>query len=374
MKNKERKKELIAQNKHKEYNQKKYELYKKGIVDEAAERELIDVFGDEDAKALEQLQDARRKQKKKIKNHLEFWMNRDYRIFFVTFTINNENQEKLSKNKSKDAYFKAFKDVCTRSLSFTKDYIINVDFGDENEREHYHALVAYERNACTMRYNGHINKKTHRKEYEDVNINKKYKVGFVVAEEFDYNIDDAGSDKLSRYITKLVVHSIKVKQSYVSVKRNTEYQEYQKKYKLACKVIQNKKISDRNSDDIAVISDLYDTNQKTADYRVALDVLDSLSLTEIEMLENKRYDIEHTHHIDIHDDDDFDIRNVYVSEFDINYDTKRKYNYIEYMFDDTIDLSAYSCCVSRGYQDVKVCDKDAYYCYSYFVTSTDTNI
>lgn len=371
MKNKELKKSLIAQNKHKEYNQKKYELYKKGIVDDEAERELIDIFGDENAKALEQLQDARRKQKKKIKNHLEFWMNRDYRIFFVTFTINNENQAKLSADKSKDAYLKSFKDICTRSLSCTKDYIINVDFGDENEREHYHALVAYERGTCTMRYNGHINKKTHRKEFEDVNISKKYKIGFVVAEEFDYNIDLAGGDKLSRYITKLVVHSIKVKQSYVSVKRNTEYQEYQKKYTLACKVINNKKISDRNSDDIAVISDLYDTNQKTADYRVALDVLDSLSLTEIEILENKRYDIEHTHHIDIHDDDDFDIRNVYVSESDINYETKHNYIFTEYMFDDTLDLSAYRFLYDACSADIQIYGIDAKYFYYCFEDTND---
>lgn len=111
------------------------------------------------------------------------------------------------------------------------DFIINIDYGKENERLHFHCIMAKkykdneeEKLIDVKRQNKKGQWKKGKKLVEDWLLKYEKEIGFYDAEPVKDNIYSA--KKLSRYIDKLTMHSIKVKQNYVSVKKelNTKKQ------------------------------------------------------------------------------------------------------------------------------------------------------
>ena len=180
---------------------------------------------EKELKACEQMKHARKEQVKKIRNHYQWWLRREYHIFFCTFTRSDVF-------KGTDETFKRYV-VRVCGLVFD-DYIMNVDYGRKNERLHYHVLGALKKNQTydlkqvkrqTKDGKWYTGKKLTNTFLEDYET----RVGFYDAEPCKDDIKSA--KKLSNYIDKLTLHSVKVKQSYVSVKKGTEYQEYMKQKK-----------------------------------------------------------------------------------------------------------------------------------------------
>lgn len=211
--------------------------------------ELIDnsdTYGitDDELKIFLQLLQCNKKQRQKINNHLSFLLKqKDYDIYFCTFTFKNgklkdPNNWNLLKDRIKKYIY-----------PFIEDIIINVDYGTKKERMHAHAIVAVKKGVGTF-----VNQKrklkngkyiTGKKLQTDYLLKYQKNVGNYDAEliksfEDIENIQDrekayeTQNNKLANYMNKLTSHALKVKQSYISVKKGTRYQ----RFKVANKDIQ----------------------------------------------------------------------------------------------------------------------------------------
>lgn len=216
MKETERRIYLIEEGYFKEYLQKRRIAFKNGY-------DLIDQNGDlnedyfemslNDCKICERIRRSSKEQRQKVEEHIKFLFNKNhYDLFFVTFTFSDpilkETKPETRKQKIR------------RLLTDLEDYILNIDYGAKTEREHYHAIIAVKKGSYEIRSeDGHIK----------LSILDKYNLG-------NYDVKKIGSreidsKKLSRYISKLTLHSVKIRQNYISVKKGSEYQEWKKTIK-----------------------------------------------------------------------------------------------------------------------------------------------
>lgn len=107
----------------------------------------------------------------------------------------------------------------TRYLKSQSDhYCANIDYGEENEREHYHAVVF-----------GRVDMEPWTKNY-----------GFAYAEQVEFNGDVSTSDKLSKYVAKLTNHAIK------NTARNTRVI-YSKNWHNLTQQYRNVKLAEKDS-------------------------------------------------------------------------------------------------------------------------------
>ena len=159
-----------------------------------------------DKKACELLYDSVRRQRRKIRNHIEYLVHNfpSSNLFFLTLTLSNDS---LSYSD------KSLKNKINLFTSQFDDYLLNVDYGDKSDRKHYHAFVCFSPDTCYLNSDGYL--KTH--------LLDNYDLGLYDLQPFRGNDD---YNKISSYITKLVSHSLKVKQSYVSVKKGSAYQKH----------------------------------------------------------------------------------------------------------------------------------------------------
>lgn len=210
--NKEHKKKMIVTNIYDYYSFRRNELFKNGLdIDDINNYDL----DKDDFEECKRIKNSRRMQRKKIKNHINYLMNReDYSMWFLTFTIKNEKYDIKEETHRKK--------VIECLNKFVEDYILNIDFGSKNERRHYHVIIATKRN---------LKFKEYLKDYEE-------KIGFIGIEQI--RLDYKSNIKLSAYMDKLVSHSIKVKQTYISVKKGSDYQEHQEQKRIS-KEYQKKK-------------------------------------------------------------------------------------------------------------------------------------
>ena len=222
MLNKEFKKELIESGKYKEYKKSRMNLIRQGCYWPIQEAEKFDeistnIFGlwTEEISECERIRNNEQRQKKKIFDHLIFMLEGNWTCYFVTFTFSDRYLESTKAETRRQKISRLLSSFCT-------DYIFNIDFGKENEREHYHGIICVQKNRAlvTKDNKGHvlIDK-----------IDDGYNYGFYSAEEIRLN--DIDAKRLTQYITKLTMHSIKVKQTYVSCKKNSPYQQLQKELK-----------------------------------------------------------------------------------------------------------------------------------------------
>ena len=115
----------------------------------------------------------------------------DNNIFFLTFTFKNEVLYNTSSESRRKYVRRWLKSNCD-------DFVGNIDFGEKNHREHYHAIVSCDRvDTKTWLKNGALN-------FEQVHL--------------DSSIDE----KLAKYINKFVHHAIKetTKRQHIIYKRS----------------------------------------------------------------------------------------------------------------------------------------------------------
>lgn len=228
MKNKELKKEIVNNGTFKEYSKQRFTYFENGQYDKIDNCENYydvngEIFNDEINLACQQIKHARKLQIKKLRDHINFLLRRNYKLYFMTFTYDD--------NKVKDITPEKLKRRITRTMSKNcDDYIINIDYGKEHERLHFHCIMAKkfkddekENLIDVYRYTKKGKVRKGKKLVEPWLKRYEKEIGFYDAEPVKDNIYSA--KKLSRYIDKLTLHSLKVKQNYVSVKKGTEYEE-----------------------------------------------------------------------------------------------------------------------------------------------------
>lgn len=171
---------------------------------------------DEEIQECENMRKCKQKQRKTIEKHMQFLFerakNEQSRLFFATFDFNDDALIKKADTR---------KQKVRRTLSnVADDYIMNIDYGEKKGREHYHAIVELPKNDSNFYLNeyGHIKHKI---------IDDLYDFGNYDLEEV--RLDDIDKKRLARYMNKLVFHSVKVAQTYVSVKKGSRYQQLKKK-------------------------------------------------------------------------------------------------------------------------------------------------
>jgi hypothetical protein len=115
--------------------------------------------------------------KSRIKKRVEHMLSQPYTYFF-TYTFNDANIHKTTE----ETHIKKIR----ATLSQATSYIINNDYGDLNDRYHYHALASF---------------------------NHKYNTTFMEKWQYGYTnikpITDPNSKALYEYLIKLTNHSIK---------------------------------------------------------------------------------------------------------------------------------------------------------------------
>lgn len=121
------------------------------------------------------LVESRYKKRKRIENHVKRLILNNKAIF-VTLTFNNETLEKYDSKKRRRLIQRYLKSNC-------KEYVANIDFGEDNGREHYHAIVS-----------------------NDINL-KQYKLGAINVEHI--RASQKSIEKTSKYINKLTSHALK---------------------------------------------------------------------------------------------------------------------------------------------------------------------
>lgn len=255
MKNKELKRKLIENGSFDEYRKQRFSYFENEQYDKIDSQEYCNKDGElmtsEEIKANSELKECRKKQVKKIRNQFEYWLNqRDrYDIFFMTFTYDDKKRRKEMKTDQLKRYV-------IRSISpNVLDYSINIDYGEKNERLHFHGFIVCEKGHVkkTMRV-----KDEHKNRY--INVSKldfmeeyENKVGFYTAQGI-YQDSEMVAKKISRYMAKIYQHSIKVKQSYVSTKKGSQYQEWKKRQEKI-KNILNKPFRERLKEENQLINE-----------------------------------------------------------------------------------------------------------------------
>lgn len=228
MNNKELKKNLINNGTFKDYRKQRFDFFEnkkfeKIDSDEYYHTDNGEMMTQEEIKCCKEMKESRKKQVSKIRNHYLYWLNNSYQIYFMTFTYDD-------KKRRKDIKEETLKKYVIKALEPFDDFIVNIDYGKENERKHFHAL-AVRKNSEDKLINVKREVKPNvwkkgKKLILDSLMEYENKVGFYDAEPCQDNIESA--KKLSRYIDKLTLHSLKVKQNYVSVKKGSEYQKINK--------------------------------------------------------------------------------------------------------------------------------------------------
>lgn len=171
-----------------------------------------------------ELQRARKVQNKRVLNHIEYLFKNDYMLIFATFTFDEKNM----RNSADTRYQKVIRSF---GPEFVEDYIGNIDYGKNTDREHYHFILAvpkgcFEPKYSLVNYEGHKTLVINNMPTEIVN----YDGGFTCFQLINENLKDR--EKVSKYIAKLTNHSLKVKQTKIKAKRDSKYhKEYKKQYK-----------------------------------------------------------------------------------------------------------------------------------------------
>lgn len=239
MKFPERKQELLNTGRYQEINNLKKQFYiDTGIgLDQCIREsdkpdfmmyEILNTPGflAKDVKPLElrcvnQLQDARRQKAYRIKEQIKYYSIRSYPMIFATFTFNQEALNLDSKYR---------KEYITRILNKNPgivDYVGNIDYGDINEREHYHYILVMNPEFIPEIKKRTIKSKTTRKYQSVENTGINYEKGFTTYELIGTDVDDY--NKISKYISKLTMHAIKESTgNHMITRKKSPYHDYKK--------------------------------------------------------------------------------------------------------------------------------------------------
>lgn len=239
MKNKELRAELLEEGTYRNYTQRRKEAFRDFLFDDMyREVQKVDertgeidcskvlnaaFFGIEEdtLEECEKIRKCKNEQRKKVEEHVKYILSKDYYdTFFLTFTFSDETLKKTSAGTRKQKV--------RRILGSCEDYILNIDYGEKNGREHYHAIASWRKGSVKVTSDVEFEHDGMLKKGYKLDALEGYSYGFYSALKVDKGADKS-AEKLARYITKLTMHSIKVAQSYVSVKKGSEYQTFKKK-------------------------------------------------------------------------------------------------------------------------------------------------
>ncbi len=162
----------------------------------------------DEIRECERIREAVKKQVMRLKHHLLFLLAQpDYECFFVTLTLTDDILLTTSAETRKQRVRRALSQV-------TEDFIANIDFAPETEREHFHGVIAV--------LPGMVKKEG--KHYKFTELEKAYGYGNI-------NIEPIRQTKKSikavpRYIDKLALHACKEHQTSIITKRGTRYRSY----------------------------------------------------------------------------------------------------------------------------------------------------
>lgn len=216
MQDKELKKLLIENGALDKYRARSYELFKQGINHDERLKTLKKEF--KDFKALYQLMRARHEQKKKVLKQFIYYKERDYKIYFLTLTIKDEIL-----NTTEERYLKR---RAIEALENADDFSINIDFGDDTERMHWHGLYFSKNGLNVIEKEKH---KTKKEKYITVLKTDDKPLNDYAENTGNITIQEVktGTEKcVCNYLSKITQHSIKIKQKYISTRKGSPYNEY----------------------------------------------------------------------------------------------------------------------------------------------------
>lgn len=157
--------------------------YKEGRLNQDSARSfhiwLKDICEDKDFYMADCLINARRKKKERVKKKITHLVGEGSSLF-LTLTFRDNVFQKTSK-ETRRTYVRRY------LKQYSDNYIANIDYGDENGREHYHAVVDGIR---------------------DLNFNDWYK-SYGAIKMRHIKTKEQQADIISSYITKLTNHTIK---------------------------------------------------------------------------------------------------------------------------------------------------------------------
>ena len=157
--------------------------YKEGRLTRENQRDfhiwLKNICKDRDFYMADCLINARRKKKERVKKKITHLVSEGSSLF-LTLTFKNEVFEKTSK-ETRRTYVRRY------LKQYSDNYIANIDYGDENGREHYHAVVDGIR---------------------DLNFEDWYK-SYGAIKMRHIKTKEQQAEIISSYITKLTNHTIK---------------------------------------------------------------------------------------------------------------------------------------------------------------------
>lgn len=213
MKNKALRVKVLQDGTFSQYSADRKQSYQNGTLEEFQQS----IAGNYTLEECERIRRARYQQIKKVKEHLLYWINKaietnKYELFFGTFTFTDDALSLRPITR---------REGISRLLSkVSEDFIMNIDYGKTTDREHYHAVVVFDKSKIQKHDEMKINGFLHYK----INKIDPYKYGNYDMELI--NINNVSAERLAYYLVKLVLHSVKVKQQYISVKRGSRYQQY----------------------------------------------------------------------------------------------------------------------------------------------------
>lgn len=231
LQNKELKMKLIEDGTFDEFLKEKEALHKLGIED-LFDADYYIGWNEEELKACFQLAHMRYTRRTRINKWFDFWLkDKTKQLFFLTFTFNKKAMCDSFRNRQQYVY---------RNIKDFDDYIVNVDYGDHTNREHFHAVVVMDPEAEEF-MNWKYSKRKKRWYCNDCELfnDKKGEV----------DIEKVMGDpiKLKKYQAKLTSHAMKNNCTKLGFKRNSVYQSYTKYMKETNKLLKGKSYLKRHS-------------------------------------------------------------------------------------------------------------------------------
>lgn len=243
MKNISLKRELLDDGRLKEYLIRRKMLTSAGRYDLLDDNELYQMT-EQEMKACEQMRKQKYACYKRIKQHIDYILMQYPHVYFMTFSFNDNSLNKKPETRRRYIQKMLFQNC--------HDYVCNIDYGDDNDREHYHGVIA-SKEPLQMITGVTDEGKRYVNYVSDWLIKYDELYGFHSAEEV--RVSKKSRTKIARYVAKLSNHSVKVKQTKIMIKQKSAYQSIKTVNNLAFKKFDR----DLNNDNRIVnkIADLF---------------------------------------------------------------------------------------------------------------------
>ena len=169
---KQAKRKLLEEGQYKKYIKKRKEILKNGKY-ELLYNPIEYQMTEKEMKNCELIRRAKNAQRMKIEDHLNFLKDKkDYDLYFATF-----NFADFALDKSQQSWKLHIRRLISQC---TEDFILNIDYGHQKRREHYHSILAFRKGSYH----------SYRNEYGHIKIKEldNYNLGF-------YDLEKIGTEQ-----------------------------------------------------------------------------------------------------------------------------------------------------------------------------------